>query len=252
MATLADWFRANKLSLNLSKTNCILFRKKGQPIDDNFQLVIGNEIISLVKDAKFLGLFIDENLTWRAHIAKIRHKISSGLYMLNNTRNFLPSDQKKTVYMSFVNSHILYGILLWGTMALTGDVSKLSRQQNKAMRAIDNKKRNFPANPLYKKYNILKLEDLISLELGKLMYGHSQNALPLPLQSLFQTNAYFHNYFTRGNTYTIVPKHQSSIMSSSFLVKGPSLWQSMSYDLKRAPSIKSFIKRFKDLTFSKY
>ena len=153
MATLADWFRANKLSLNLSKSNCILFRKKGQPIDDNFQLVIGNEIISLVKDAKFLGLFIDENLTWRAHIAKIRHNISSGLYMLNNTRNFLPSDQKKTVYMSFVNSHILYGVLLWGTMALTGDVSKLSRQQNKAMRAINNKRRNFPTNPLYKTYN---------------------------------------------------------------------------------------------------
>ena len=70
---LQDWFRANKLTLHLDKTNVILFRPKGCP-DIDIELKIGNVFITRVKSTKFLGLEIDEFLSWEYHGKQIASK----------------------------------------------------------------------------------------------------------------------------------------------------------------------------------
>ena len=245
MATLTDWFRANKLSLNLSKTNCILFRPKGQSIDTTFKLTIGTDVINLVKDTKFLGLFIDEHLTWTTHLTKVKLKISSGLFMLNNVRNIIPSVQKRTIYMSFINSHLLYGIMLWGPMALAENRSKLSKQQKKAMRIIDNKNKAAHTDPIFNKYGILKLDDLIEFELAKFMFGYVNNSLPKPLMNLFESGGQRHAYQTRSRFFATVPKHKTSLAAKSFLVRGPSVWTTLPDNVKKSLTKKLFSKNFK-------
>ena len=66
---LEDWFKANKLSLNASKTNYILFRNKKSEFNyTRCKLMINGKEIELVSKTKFLGIIIDQHLEWKYHI----------------------------------------------------------------------------------------------------------------------------------------------------------------------------------------
>jgi len=252
MLVLTDWFRANKLSLNLSKTNCILFRPKNVQLVDNFSLQFGNFNIEAVTETKFLGLWIDEHLTWTKQTRSIYMKTSSGLYMMRNVRNILPAEEKRMLYMSFIHSHLTYGIMLWGPMALAGERSKLFTQQKKALRIIDNAPYNAHASPLFKKHTILKLEDMVELELAKFMYSFARRLLPPPLMNFYQSNDQRHNYNTRGKRYASTPSHSTAIFNKSYLVRGPAIWRTLIYGVKESVSVGSLTSKIKDGKIDKY
>ena len=62
---VVDWLSANKLSLNVKKTHCIIFRLYKKKIDCNLKLLINSVEIRQVESTKFLGIIIDQNLTWK-------------------------------------------------------------------------------------------------------------------------------------------------------------------------------------------
>lgn len=254
MTILTNWFRANKLSLNLSKTNCILFSRPGtEPTDLNIsKLCIGTEEISFVNETKFLGLFIDKQLTWSSHVKCVKNKVSSGLYILNSTRNLVPNDQKRMMYMSLINSHIMYGLMIWGPMAQEGDISKLFRQQKKAIRAVGNAVYNAHTSPLCIKFKIPKLYDMIKLELYKFMHKYVHGVLPSPLMDLFEGNFQVHNYNTRGRSDARTEPHKSSIFNKSYLARAPAIWSPLSHELKHIKNVKTFAKRLKETMISVY
>ena len=70
---LGLWFRADKLSLNVNKTNFIMFNNKKQPRTD-VRIVLNGTNIEQVTHTKFLGVTIDENLSWRDHIKWLKQK----------------------------------------------------------------------------------------------------------------------------------------------------------------------------------
>ena len=74
LAKLAKWFAVNKLTLNLSKTNYMIFRNR--PPDIEINLFINNQQITRVNVTKFLGVYIDESLNWKYQINKVRLKLS--------------------------------------------------------------------------------------------------------------------------------------------------------------------------------
>ena len=89
LKTLTDWFKANQLSVNPSKTKSILFKRSGYVNDINDYLCIETEPIELVQVTKFLGLYIDEHLTWQHHIDHCKKKASSGVYAINMCKHIL-------------------------------------------------------------------------------------------------------------------------------------------------------------------
>ena len=110
------WFNANKLSLNVSKTNFILFCGK-KKVDD-IGILINNENIERVYSTKFLGIHIDSNLSWKQHITILKGKLSKCLYILYKCSDSLESDSLKTLYCSlfFTSAYVLLrslGKCLW-------------------------------------------------------------------------------------------------------------------------------------------
>ena len=114
LKTLTDWFKANQLSVNPSKTKSILFKRSGYVNDINDYLCIETEPIELVQVTKFLGLYIDEHLTWQHHIDHCKKKASSGVYAINMCKHILSEKTLKMLYYSLVHPYIIYGIRLWG------------------------------------------------------------------------------------------------------------------------------------------
>ena len=81
LAATADWFKANKLTLNISKTNYAIFVGSIDAHSMNLSVQIGNEYISKVQHEHFLGVIIDEKLNWNKHIENCKNKLSSGAYV---------------------------------------------------------------------------------------------------------------------------------------------------------------------------
>ena len=106
------WLKANKLSLNVTKTKCMVFHKRKTlpPIN----LSINNAKVENVIKFNYLGFMLDECLSWNAHIEMIGIKISKAIGIINHLKFIYPQRILFTLYNSLIISHMLYGILLWG------------------------------------------------------------------------------------------------------------------------------------------
>ena len=112
LASLTDWFHANKLPLDVLKTNFMKFGK-GSPTSE-YDLHLSNNSITKVSSAKFLGIIIDE-LGWSEHINRITKNIASGSYAIYSLKRFLSMNNMKLLYHSLIHSHLSYGTMLWSS-----------------------------------------------------------------------------------------------------------------------------------------
>ena len=88
---LSVWFRVNKLSLNLKKTKFIVFKPNQKRRSYNFQILINKQQIDQVKETVFLGVIIDENVTWKSEISHVANKVSKSIEMIQKSSFYLSS-----------------------------------------------------------------------------------------------------------------------------------------------------------------
>ena len=117
-----DWFKANKLTLNVNKTECVLFNYK--PIKQDFSIEIEDTTISSTESAKFLGLLLDNKLSCRKHTNTVMIKIKQNTNLLKVSNKFLNKDCKKIIYYAHIQSHICYGLSIRGNLIDNSTKSK--------------------------------------------------------------------------------------------------------------------------------
>ena len=178
------WFKANKLTLNIKKTKFMIFCDKN--LQTNLQglnLKIGDTVIEQVgtnckdKYFKFVGIVLDDKLSWEGHVQHICKKLASANYAINTTKNCLPLKIRKTLYFSLFDSHINFGNLLWGC-ATKKLLSKIENLQKRCVRNVALSKFKAHTEPLYKKLSILKFTDKLSFCQSIFMHKYRNNKLP--------------------------------------------------------------------------
>ena len=195
---IMDWFRANSLTLNVQKTNYLLFAPKKRTA--RLDLNIGNCVVKPNMETKFLGVILDDKLSWTSQVKNVLTKMKRNLGFMRNGHSLLSRNGLKNVYYAHVFSHMRYCISIWGSMISSEMLSKLCIQQNQCVRMIDVR---LSANELYSKYKILNIENVIDLELCKLRFKLSNNMLPVNLLAELadargKTLEKKHNYNTRN------------------------------------------------------
>ena len=116
MEKVQSWFSANKLQINYTKTSYMIFKSRNLNFDHN--LINNNNIeIKRVNNVKFLGVVIDENLTWKEHINCISLKISRLIGILNSLKYILPLRILVNLNNSMILSHLTYCNIVWGNCA---------------------------------------------------------------------------------------------------------------------------------------
>ena len=118
---MVDWFKENKLSLNLRKTVIMRFWSS----DKNFDIRVEGNIIPQVTHTKFLGVHMDNELKWNVHLNQLIDKVRSNKRLLSLGINLLDKNCLKNVYYSHVHSHLIYAISAWGSMASPSQVKEL-------------------------------------------------------------------------------------------------------------------------------
>ena len=252
MTSLSDWFRANKLSLNVLKTNFVLFAPKHKSlINDVSSIRIGDEIIPRVNHAKFLGIYIDELLEWGYHIDHIIKKIANGIYAINAAKRYLSVENLKSLYFSFVQSYLSYGAIIWSS-AYQCRLHKLEILQKKAIRNVCKANYNEPSTPLFKYLHIPKIADIFNIQLCKFMFLYSTGMLVESLQTIFTTNSNIHSHNTRHCRDPHVVTRQTSCIARTFIHRAPKVWLDLPINIRTITSIDHFSSQVKKHFISLY
>ena len=111
---LVDWLKINILSLNLKKTHFIIFKKSRQKIHLENELLIDDIKIEMKSHTKFLGVLVDEHLTFEGHCKFIKGKIARGIGILYKGKIYL--NQKSLLNIMHSYTHILPIALLYGVI----------------------------------------------------------------------------------------------------------------------------------------
>ena len=195
---ISTWFHTNELSLNTIKSNFIIFTPKGKKYNINSALIqVDGNKIKHVKFTKFLGIFIDERLSWTTHIDNLSKQVARNVGMLNKLKHFLPMYIMRTIYCSLILSHLQYCTLLWKNSYCT-NLDKLRILQKKAIRIITNSHYIAHTDPLFSKLKLLKLDDLYKHQLGIFMYKAANNKLPDSMSSMLTRIQNIHKHNLRN------------------------------------------------------
>ena len=180
---LSCWLKANKLSLNVSKTERIIIvsRKRLSAQCDDVEIRIDDQIIKRVDKTKSLGLTIDAQLSWGKHVEEICKKVShSAIGALKRVRPFISKETAIQIYNALIMPHFDYCSPVWD--CLSGYLSdKLQKLQNRAARAKFDTSSNHLLSTLDWERPSLRRKKQKALMMYKTIY----DLVPEYLQSLF-------------------------------------------------------------------
>ena len=134
LKVLTTWLRANRISLNTSKTKTSLFRPKSKRnITKHLNFRISGQYIPWKTQVKYLGPAINEHLDWDLYFSQLKKKINRWIGLLAKIRHFTPKYLLKTLYFSLYNSNLIYDYQMWGQdqNEQFKKIEKTSRKSNK-------------------------------------------------------------------------------------------------------------------------
>jgi hypothetical protein len=152
---LAVWFKTNKMAVNVSKTNYIIFHNKGKKVNlDGRELIFNSNDPNVtnpdptliqkierihnnhddpkLQSFKLLGVYLDEQITLNKHVDQVAAKLSRSLYLLNRVKHFVSDSSLRKLYFSLFHSHLLYCINILSCTS-PSNINRIAVLQKKAI-----------------------------------------------------------------------------------------------------------------------
>ena len=199
------------------------------------QLFLNHNPIARVNSSKFLGLHIDEHLSWNEHLSHLNKHIARNAGVIYKLRSIFPQRILLMLYNTLILPHLNYGILAWGSSPKS-QIEKILITQKRILRNIFCTSTREHTDPLFFESKILKIDDIFNLSLGSMMFKLNKNELPPVLELLFKKNNEVHKYPTRQTNLYHLPKTRLKLLQDTVIYCGPKLWNSLSPELKTIPS----------------
>ncbi|XP_048587749.1 uncharacterized protein LOC125570289 [Nematostella vectensis] len=240
LANVSDWLKANKLTLNKSKTEFMLVgsRQRLSTFENSPRLVLDNSLIKEVPDTKSLGVCIDQHLSWNAHITNISKKIASGIGAIKRCRPFVPLETLRYAFNAIVQPRFDYCGVIWGNCNSTL-ATKLQKLQNRAARILTFSSFDADAHPLIESLGWSKLVDRRRAHMATMVYKSLNGLAPDYLQSKFEHHVSHYQIRDSVNKLS-VPQPRTNYLKNSFHYSGAVLWDSLPPYLRQAESLNSF------------
>ena len=206
------WLCINKLSLNIKKTKYMLFHNKTKKRYLSCPSIKLKDVqLERVENFNFLGIIMNENLSWNSHIDLLCSKISRSIGILCRLKKCMPNYILKIIYSTLILSHCTYGILAWGS-----NTSRIFKLQKKAIRIVSNANYISHTEPLFKTLGLLKICDIYKLQVLQSYYQYSHNQLPFYLQHLeYRQRVDIHEYDTRNKSMLNINKTNTKLADNS-------------------------------------
>ena len=153
--------KSKQNSLNTTKTEIIIFCAKNKSITKHLNCRISGQKVEACPKVKYLGVMLQEHLEWNTHTNNLNTKLNRAIILLAKIRHYIPKFLPRTLYYTLFNSHLIYPCQIWRQKETM--VIKLLQLQNKAIKIINFKTNDHPADALYHCNKILKITNCIKL-----------------------------------------------------------------------------------------
>ena len=229
----------------------MVFGRGSKSKNHEIDVKIEGTSLKVVQETTFLGIIVDNTLTWKAHAAHICKKISKSIGILSRARNFLNMDTLKQLYFSFLFPYLSYGNIIWG-QAAASTLYPIFKIQKRAIRILTNTRRRESTKLLFQKLKILRLPEIYKFSALIFMYQFKNKLLPSPFDNFYSENQAFHRYPTRQANHLRVPLTRTK-MADSFIKKtGVNLWNSYSQQISNEIKIGVFKTQLITILISDY
>jgi len=223
------WLKANRLSLNISKTLYMLITDRKI---NNVSVGVGGQMIERAERAKFLGITIDERLSFRHHVDDLCSHLSRTVGMLRRLSILVPWRVRLTVYNSLIFSKVSYGVAVWGRGCCVSRIERLLDRAHEIISAgngVDTYN-VFNFNSIYKFFTAIKLFKIICLSEHQYFAAAYENLLPV------------HNHGTRfnNNINFNLPFRSKTKCQRSFFYQSILIWNSLPEDVRNCSTLVRF------------
>ena len=245
LGELSRWFRCNRLTLNLKKTEFVYFGGPGARghLPEGLGLEIGVERVVQVDGSRFLGVWVDGGLRWSGQIEQVRTKVARLLGVLGRAGEVLSSGSLLSLYNALVLPHLQYCLMVWGDFKGGRNLTvggALLRYQKRFAGLVAGKRGRYHADPLLAQHGMLKVEDLYRQQLRVHAWRFWRGRLPENQAAMLGRIDGVHGYGTRaarGGLYLSTRDH------GSVGYRVPKEWAALGEDHRGLASLAAFKRR---------
>ena len=235
-----NWIDNNRLCLNVSKTECILFTNRNFDPSHN-HVTLDNASLTFSPSCKFLGVILDSKLNFGRHIDQVLGRLTNKARILYSIRDYLPLKSRLNYYFAFVFPQLSYNIIVWGSAANI-HLKPLIIQHKRIIRLITNSGPFEHTSPLFHRLNILKLEDLYKFQLSVFMYKSVARG----------EYSVQHSLNTRSRNLAAPLFHRLTLTQRAVSFAGPSMWNKIPVNIRNCETLPIFKRNLKSWFIDQY
>ena len=195
---LCVWLQANKISLNTKKTEIILFRNIYKIYNKKMNFRLSGQKLSLSTEVKYLGVILDQHLTWKPHLNNIITKLSKATGILSKLRHYVNMATLLSICYSLFQSHLIYSMQAWGHITAEY-MTKITNLQKRALRIIHFLGPRESASPLFLKSRILPIDKHIKMNNCIFALKYKKGFLPKYFNNFFNPVGATHQHNTKSS-----------------------------------------------------
>ncbi|XDV40688.1 hypothetical protein PO909_009720, partial [Leuciscus waleckii] len=246
LVDISKWFESSHLTLNMKKTVAVCFSIKTRPSDSTFEVSINNEIIQEVKETRYLGIILDNNLKFQSQVKNVCKKVKSNLNCLRFIRRDL-SQQAALLYMhAMIFSHLSYCVTSWSQTS-PSTLKPAVSVYKQAVKVFARKPMRSHHCDIIHRHNLFTFENFIHFSTLKLVFKCLNSHVSPLFSALIISRQGSLRPSTRASVSgdCVLPRFTKSFGQSSFSFNGSRLWNSLPTNLKLQTDMISFNRSLK-------
>ena len=247
---ISNWFKCSRLTVNYSKSAYVLFfPHKDDDIyieSNNVCISLDNNRINRINVTKFLGMLIDDKLSFDSHIRSIICKINSLNGMLYRRRDYIPHSCRRNLYYALVHSRIQYGIEIYGKTTLKL-LQPLHISCNRVLRTLQGQTKFCNVKQLYLNYNAMPIHQLHKLSVCKMIYKclNYDGSMSTAIRDIFKSLQSNHSCNTRLANTNYLYSSTNPAFFKSYSYSCCLEWNHIPITIRKAQSLKLFSDQYK-------
>ena len=236
---LDEWVCANKLSLNTSKTAYTIFSNKR--LNNIPGVIIRNTEIVACQKQKFLGIILDNKLSFNDHINKTANKVKSANGILWKLSHYVPPEVLKKIYYTLVYPFLIYGVEIWGKSSQTA-LNRLSRlvqtaqKRTRIQNGLTQHAKNYlSVDQIHRYYSLVRIYKYYKLRSSVYFYDKFSSIHPT------------HGRNTRfnANNQFNTPRIAVHSVYSSFFYRAFNYWNKLPINIRDSENVSRFKKKLR-------
>ena len=202
---LYKWLCASKISLNITKTEVVLFHHDNKTIDHELKLKLNGKHLSLSENVKYLGITINHNLSFSQHQDSLSIKLRHANGALSKIRHVASKSVLRSVFNSLFMSHLSYGCQTWA-QNINLNTNRIYKLQKSATRILTFSDFQTHSDPLFRQLNILKISEIVKLRNLILIHEALNKSCPNDIINTLNLNYHNNSHNTRSKTSKLLIK----------------------------------------------